>query len=407
VADAGESIARVSTSERRTAVLVLVGLVLLSFNLRPTAVSVGPVLAEVRDTFSMSGATAGLLTSLPVIAFAVFGALAPAAAHVVGIHRVTLLAILAAITGLLGRVLTDQETVFLLLSLVALGGMAMANVLLPSLVKLHFPDHIGRVTAIYTTALSVGLTAALVLTVPISDAFGGWRWGLGAWAVLAVLAAAPWLSLIAHDRHLETAPRSIRYGDVARTPLGLAMALFFGLQSLQAYVIFGWFAQLWRDSGYSATVAGLLAGVIAGMSIPLSLWLPNVLARSADPRRLMLTVIAAYPVGYVGLMVAPHALAPLWAVIVGVGTVTFPLILTLIGLRARTPQGTAALSAFTQSTGYLVAAIGPFLIGVLHDASDGWNLPLLVLLLLALPLFALAAYVARPMYVEDQLRSRS
>ena len=396
-----------STSERRTAVLVLVGLVLLSFNLRPTAVSVGPVLAEVRDTFSMSGATAGLLTSLPVIAFAVFGALAPAAAHVVGIHRVTLLAILAAITGLLGRVLTDQETVFLLLSLVALGGMAMANVLLPSLVKLHFPDHIGRVTAIYTTALSVGLTAALVLTVPISDAFGGWRWGLGAWAVLAVLAAAPWLSLIAHDRHLETAPRSIRYRDVARTPLGLAMALFFGLQSLQAYVIFGWFAQLWRDSGYSATVAGLLAGVIAGMSIPLSLWLPNVLARSADPRRLMLTVIAAYPVGYVGLMVAPHALAPLWAVIVGVGTVTFPLILTLIGLRARTPQGTAALSAFTQSTGYLVAAIGPFLIGVLHDASDGWNLPLLVLLLLALPLFALAAYVARPMYVEDQLRSRS
>ena len=407
MADAGESIARVSTSERRTAVLVLVGLVLLSFNLRPTAVSVGPVLAEVRDTFSMSGATAGLLTSLPVIAFAVFGALAPAAAHVVGIHRVTLLAILAAITGLLGRVLTDQETVFLLLSLVALGGMAMANVLLPSLVKLHFPDHIGRVTAIYTTALSVGLTAALVLTVPISDAFGGWRWGLGAWAVLAVLAAAPWLSLIAHDRHLETAPRSIRYGDVARTPLGLAMALFFGLQSLQAYVIFGWFAQLWRDSGYSATVAGLLAGVIAGMSIPLSLWLPNVLARSADPRRLMLTVIAAYPVGYVGLMVAPHALAPLWAVIVGVGTVTFPLILTLIGLRARTPQGTAALSAFTQSTGYLGAAIGPFLIGVLHDASDGWNLPLLVLLLLALPLLALAAYVARPMYVEDQLRSRS
>lgn len=396
-----------STSARRTAALVLVGLVLLSFNLRPTAISVGPVLAEVRDAFSMSGATAGLLTSLPVIAFAAFGALAPAAAHRIGIHRVTLLAILAAIAGLVGRVLTRQETVFLLLSLVALAGMAMANVLLPSLVKLHFPDRIGRVTAIYTTALSVGLTSALVLTVPIADAFGGWRSGLGAWAVLAVLAAIPWLSLIAHDRHLETTPRSIRFVDVARTPLGLAMALFFGLQSLQAYVIFGWFPQLWRDSGYSATVAGLLAGVVAGMSIPLSLWLPNVLARSEDPRRLMLTVIAAYPVGYIGLMVAPYALAPVWAVVLGVAAATFPLILTLIGLRARTPEGTAALSAFTQSTGYLVAAIGPFLIGVVHDASGGWNLPLLILLLLALPLFALAAYVARPMYVEDQLRAGS
>lgn len=395
-----------STSARRTAALVLVGLVLLSFNLRPTAVSVGPVLAEVRDAFSMSGATAGLLTSLPVISFAAFGALAPAAAHRIGIHRVTLLAILAAIAGLAGRVLTHQQTVFLLLSLVALGGMAMANVLLPSLVKLHFPDRIGRVTAIYTTALSIGLTSALVLTVPIAHAFGGWRSGLGAWAILAVLAAVPWLSLIAHDRHLDTAPRSIRFVDVARTPLGVAMALFFGLQSLQAYVVFGWFAQLWRDSGYSATVAGLLAGIVAGMSIPLSLWLPNVLARSEDPRRLMFTVIAAYPVGYIGLMVAPYALAPLWAVVIGVAAATFPLILTLIGLRARTPEGTAALSAFTQSTGYLVAAIGPFLIGVVHDASGGWNLPLLILLLLALPLFALAAYVARTMYVEDQLRAR-
>ncbi|MDI6910232.1 MFS transporter [Nocardioides sp.] len=396
-----------STSARRTAALVLVGLVLLSFNLRPAAISVGPVLAEVRDAFEMSGATAGLLTSLPVIAFAVFGALAPAAAHRIGIHRVTLLALLAAIAGLVGRVLTHQEGVFLLLSLVALAGMAMANVLLPSLVKLHFPDRIGRVTAIYTTALSIGLTSALVLTVPISAAFGGWRSGLGAWAILAVLAAMPWLSLIAHDRHLETAPRSIRFVDVARTPLGVAMALFFGLQSLQAYVIFGWFPQLWRDSGYSATVAGLLAGVVAGMSIPLSLWLPNVLARSEDPRRLMLTVIAAYPVGYLGLMVAPYALAPVWAVVLGVAAATFPLILTLIGLRARTPEGTAALSAFTQSTGYLVAAIGPFLIGVVHDASGGWNLPLLILLLLALPLFALATYMSRPRYVEDQLRASS
>lgn len=396
---------RVSSSARRTSALVLVGLVVLSFNLRPTAVSVGPVLAEVRDSFSMSGPAAGLLTSLPVIAFAVFGALAPTAARAIGVHRVTLTAIGASIAGLAGRAATDSETVFLLLSLLALGGMAMANVLLPSLVKLHFPDRIGQVTAIYTTALAIGLTAALVLTVPISHAFDSWRAGLGAWAALAVLAAVPWISLIAHDRHLERTPSTITFAAVARTPLGLAMALFFGLQSLQAYAIFGWFAQLWRDSGYSAGVAGLLAGVVAGTSIPLSLWLPNVLARSADPRRVLFAVIAAYPVGYAGLMVAPQSLAPLWAVLVGIGTVTFPLILTLVGLRARSAEGTAALSAFTQSVGYLVAAIGPFLVGVVHDASGGWNLPLLMLLVLALPLFALAAYVGRVRYVEDQLHA--
>ena len=164
----------------------------------------------------------------------------------------------------------------------------------------------------------------------------------------------------------------MRYRDVARTRLGQAMALFFGLQSLQAYAIFGWFAQLWRDSGYSATAAGALAGLVAGTSIPLSLWLPNVLARTPDSRRVLFPVIAAYPVGYVGLMVAPYSLAPLWAVIVGVGTVTFPLILTLVGLRAHTPEGTAALSAFTQSTGYLIAAAGPFAVGLLHGVTGGW-----------------------------------
>jgi CP family cyanate transporter-like MFS transporter len=382
---------------------VLVGLVLLSFNLRPAAVSVGPVLAEVRDALSMSPAAVGLLTSLPVIAFAVFGALAPAAARRIGIHRVTLLATLAAIAGLLGRALIHSAALFLAFSLLALIGMAMANVLLPSLVKLHFPDRIGRVTAIYSTALATGLTAALVLTVPISEATGGWRAGLGAWAALAFVAAVPWLALIAHDRNLERAPRSITYRDVARTPLGLAMAAFFGLQSLQAYVVFGWFAQLWRDSGYSATVAGLLAGLLAGTAIPLSLWLPGVLARSRDPRRVLYAVLVCYPVGYAGLMIAPHSLAVVWALTVGIGTVTFPLILTLIGLRSRTPQGTAALSAFTQSTGYLIAAAGPFTIGVVRSATGGWTLPLLVLVVLALPLFPLAAYVSRPTPVEDQL----
>ena len=398
-----ETMPRVSTRARRTTSLVLVGIVLLAVNLRPAAVSVGPVLTEIRDAFSMGGPAAGLLTSLPVIAFAVFGAMAPAAAHLIGLHRVTLFALVAVVVGLGGRALAGTEAVFLLLSMVALAGMAMANVLLPSLVKLHFPDRIGRVTAIYTTALTIGLTASLMLTVPIADALGGWRWGLGAWALVAAVAAIPWLGLVAHDRHLERTPRTISFRDVSRTPLGLAMAAFFGLQSLQAYAIFGWFAQLWRDSGYSAGTAGVLAGVLAGTGIPLALWLPNVLVRTAHPKRLLFTVLATYPVGYVGLMVAPYSLALLWAVVVGIGTVTFPLILTLIGLRAKTPEGTAALSAFTQSAGYLLAIAGPFLVGVVHDATGGWTLPLAMILLLALPLFPLAAYVTRPLSVEDQL----
>jgi CP family cyanate transporter-like MFS transporter len=386
---------------------VLVGLVLLSLNLRPAAVSVGPVLTEVRDALGMSAPVAGLLTSLPVVAFAVFGALAPAAARRIGPHRVTLAGLVAVAVGLLGRSLVGHQAAFLALSLLALGGMAMANVLLPSLVKRHFPDRIGTMTAVYTTALALGLTTSLVLTVPIAEAFGSWRTGLGAWAVLAGLAVLPWLGLARHDAPdpdaVPSPNRAVRFGDVARTRLGLAMATFFGLQSLQAYAVFGWFATLWRDAGFSPAAAGALVAVVAGISVPLSAWVPRLVARPGNQRAVMFTVMLLYPVAYLGLVVAPHSLAVLWALLLGAATTTFPMILTLIGLRAATPEGTAALSSFTQSTGYLLAAIGPFGVGVLHDASGGWTVPLLALAILVVPMLALGAYVSRPAAVEDQL----
>jgi len=377
--------------------------VLLSLNLRPAAVSVGPVLDELRDGLGMGPAGAGLLTSLPVLAFAVFGALAPKAAARLGPHRVTLLALLAVVLGLGGRSVVHHESAFLLLSVVAVAGMAMANVLIPSLVRLHFPDRIGLMTAVYTTSLAVGLTAAFLLTVPVSDAFGSWRYGLGAWAVLAAVAALPWVALVRHDEALEAPARDVGFGDIARTRLGWAMTFFFGLQSLMAYVAFGWFATLWRDAGFGAGTASALVGIVAGMSIPLSLYLPQAVARPGDQRWVLVLVMACYPVAYVGLLVAPHALAVLWAVVLGAALTTFPIVLTYIGLRTRTAGATAALSGWTQSTGYLLAVVGPFGIGVLHEATDGWTVPLLVLLALSVPLFLVGLYVGRPAHIEDQL----
>ena len=384
--------------------LVVLGIVVLAFNLRPAAVSVGPVLGDISDGLHMTAAETGLLTSLPVLAFAVFGALAPRLARLIGLHRLTLVALLCVVGGLAGRASVTSAPVFLLLSLLALAGMATANVLLPSLVKLHFPDRVGLMTSIYSTALAIGLTSASVLTVPISEARDGWRSGLMVWSVTALIAALPWLLLVAHDRKPEEVEGRVGLLDVARTRLGWMMALFFGLQSLQAYSIFGWFAQLYRDAGFSAHTAGLLLGVITGVSIPLSFVIPALVVRSTNQSMLICAVMACYPIGYLGLAVAPHSGALAWAVLVGVGTTTFPLILTLIGLRAHTSAGTAALSGFTQSTGYLIAGIGPFAVGLLHDGSGGWTVPLIVLLVLLVPQLFVGLAVARPAYIEDELR---
>ena len=388
-------------------VLVVVGIVVLAFNLRPAAVSVGPVLRELSSDLAMSATVAGVLTTLPVLAFAGFGALAPGLARGAGVHRVTLLALVAVVLGLGLRAVTSSVPVFLLLSLVALAGMATANVLLPSLVKLHFPRRVGLLTSLYTTAMAVGLTSASALTVPLGESLGSWRWGLGTWALTALVAALPWVGLLRHDRRPEVAPATVTLREVARTRLGWSMAAFFGLQSLQAYAIFGWFAQVYRDAGFSAGTAGLLLGVITAVSIPLSLWLPSLCGRMPDQTLLIVALMACYPAGYLGLLLAPVAGAWLWAVLVGVGTTVFPVVLTLIGLRSRTPAGTAALSGFTQSVGYLVAAVGPFGVGVLYDVTGGWTIPLTTLTALTVPQLVAGLLVARPVHIEDQLPQAS
>ncbi|RLV50108.1 MFS transporter [Nocardioides mangrovicus] len=364
------------------------------------------MLGEIRDGLGMSDTEAGVLTSLPVIAFAMFGALAPRLAGWVGPHRLATVALVGVVVGLFGRSRVHDVASFLALSLLALAGMATANVVLPSLVKLHFPRRVGQMTAVYSTSLAVGLTAASVLTVPISQATGTWRDGLAAWSVFALVALVPWLALSRHDSTSEvetSAGERIGLAQVARTRVGVLLALAFGLQSLLAYSIFGWFAEVYRDAGFSPSTAGLLLGVITGTSIPLSSFIPALAGRLGDVTLIVWVLVLCYPVGFVGLILAPHALGWLWAVVIGVATCTFPLVLTLIGLRARTPAGTAALSGFSQSVGYLIAALGPFGFGLLHDLSGGWTVPILGLAVVVAPMLLATLGVAKPVFVEDQL----
>jgi CP family cyanate transporter-like MFS transporter len=401
------------TASRWRQGLVLVGIIVLAFNLRPAAVSVGPLLDEITGGLGMSGTQSALLTSLPVLSFAVIGVFAPRVGRRFGLHRSVFVALLMVVVGLFARAHVGGVASFLLLSFVALAGMAAANVLLPSLVKLHFPERVGQVTALYSTSLAVGITVASTLSVPIAerhhvDGAIDWRRGLVTWALTAAIAAVPWVGLLGRERRPPDAESSValRFTDVAGTRIGRAMAAFFGLQSLQAYAIFGWFADIFRDSGYSAHTAGLLLGVVTGIAIPLSWVIPQLTARLGDPRRLLGALMVCYLLGYGGMLLAPHGGAWVCALLVGAGTTTFPMALTLIGLRARTPAGTAALSGFTQSVGYLIAFVGPFGVGVLHDATGGWGVPVLALLVLCVPQYVAGLLVCRPRYLEDELPGR-
>ena len=388
---------------RRTTWLVLVALVLTGLTMRVAVTSVGAELDDLRHGLHASSGVAGVLTTLPVIAFASMGFLAPALAHRLGDHRLVAIALTAATVGLGLRAVATDIWLFAALSLLALAGGAIANVLMPTLVKRHFPDRIGTLTAVYTTCLAIGTTSAAGLTVPVADAAGGWRFGIGCWAILTAIAVLPWLpTLRSDDPTDEDRPDRLPVGRIARTRLGWALALMFGTQSFQAYVTFGWFANFFRHNQVSAAEAGLLVAFFAALSIPISMVIPAIAVRGQ--RGLVAFLTSCSAVSYLGMLFAPVGGAWLWMLLGGIGSGIFPLTLTMIGLRSVQVPVTAALSAFTQGIGYLIAGTGPLLVGLLLDVTgEDWTWPLILLLVASVLAFASGWYAARPRHVEDEL----
>lgn len=386
---------------------MIVAVVLAAFNLRTAVTSVGPLLDELRTSIGLSSTLAGVLTTLPVISFAALGALTPRLAHRIGEQRALTLALALMTLGLALRALVSSPWLFLLLSVVALAGGAMGNVLLPVIIKQHFPRRIGPMTAAYTTSMAVGTTLAAAVTVPLASLGTGvnWRVGLGLWAIISAIAATAWLLRLGRPSAVavSAADRPPRI-SVRRSRTAWALAVFFGSQSLQAYVAFGWFALYFQErAGASATQAGLLVGLLAGLTIPISIVIPSLAVRRPSQRSLVVVLVALYLVAYVGMLTAPRAGMWAWAVLAGAASGSFPLALTMIGLRTRTVAGTSALSAFAQSVGYLLAGAGPLLVGVLHGATGGWTWPF-VLLFADIAVIAVPGwYVAQPRYLEDDL----
>ncbi|MFG1603306.1 CynX/NimT family MFS transporter [Actinoplanes sp. NPDC049265] len=375
------------TRARSGGVVAVVAILLAAVNLRLAVTSVGPVLAEIRDGLGMSGTVAGLLTSLPVVCFALFGFTAPRLARRFGAAAVVAAGLVVLALGLTIRPYAGSPPLFILLSGVALAGIAVVNVLLPMIVKERFAGRAGVLTGLYSLSLNLGAAAAAGATVPLTGALGDdWRLGLAAWAVVAVLAVPPWLAL---SRDHTPAPPTGRAAPpplrVVREPVAWALAVYFGMQSTSAYVMIGWLPQIYRDAGISASTAGVLFAVTSFLGVPLGFLVTTYAGRVRSQSLIALGLGVAGIFGYGGLWLDPAAAPWLWAVLLGVANCAFPLVLTMITLRGRTPASVVRLSAFGQGIGYLIAIPGPILVGVLHDASGGWRVPLALMVALTIP----------------------
>ncbi|WP_329194149.1 MULTISPECIES: CynX/NimT family MFS transporter [unclassified Streptomyces] len=387
--------------------VLIAGIVIAALNLRPAITSLGALFEETRTGLGMSGTVAGLITSVPALCFAVFGVTAPRLSRRFGPAAVVCAGMAAVAAGLLIRPFATDAAGFLAASALSLAGIALTNVLLPVIIKRWFPDRVGTMTGVYSMALAAGTSLAAASTVPLTSALGGsWRTGLLVWAFLAVAAVLPWLPIAAAGRRARGAAPAGAAADtgprVVRSRTAWALACYFGLQATGAYVTMGWLAQIFRDSGVSASTAGVLLAVTMFMGVPLAFVIPRLAGRMRHQGPIAVTLGLFGFLGYAGLWLAPAAGAWAWALLLGVSNCAFPLVITMIGLRAKSPAGVVKLSAFAQSAGYLISLPGPLLIGALYQHSGGWDLPLALMAGLLVPQIVLGVLAGRDRTIEDE-----
>ena len=354
--------------------LLLAGLLLVAVNMRPALAVISPVLGQIRIGLHISGATAALLTALPVACFGVVAPVGPALARRLGLERALTAALVLLLVGMLLRLGPDLAT--LLAGTVVLGGgIAVANVLLPALVKRDFPNRVGPVTGMYSTAINLAAATAAGTVVPLAAAVGhGWRGGLAAWVIPVIPALAVLVTLA---RPAPAAPSTtgnrLTMRGLARHKRARQVIAFTAAQSVIYYSVLSWLPSIYISHGMSAAAAGLLLSATTLVSAPIALILPTLAARRTDQRGYVVVIACCAGAGLLGVLAAPTSAPYLWAVLLGIGIGgAFPLALTLFVLRTRDATETARLSTGAQTVAYLIAAAGPVALGVLHDATGSW-----------------------------------
>jgi MFS transporter, CP family, cyanate transporter len=389
---------------RAATVLLAGGVILLALNLRPLVVAVGPMLGVIRADTGMSATVAGLLTTLPVLCFGLFAPLAPRLARRGGVEPALLVTISMIVAGAALRLAPPLAA--LLLGTVLLGaGIAMANVLIPSVIKRDFPDRVGLMTGLYTTMLCVGPAAAAGLTVPIARATGlGWRPALALWGLLAVAALLVWLPQVRRHTRLRAAEAGAAAHPVRglwRNRLAWTVTVYMGLQSLTFYSIVAWLPTRLADAGMSSELAGATLSVSSLVSMAGALGAPALIARGLRPGLLAAGGAGVYAVALVGFLVAPLRGAYLWAALLGIGQgLAISLAVLFIVHRSPDNRHAAQLSSMAQCFGYVLAAAGPFVLGAVHQLSGGWAAPLLLLTATLLPQALAGIGAARDRHVS-------
>ncbi len=370
----------------RPAVWLMLGIVLVALNLRPSMAAVGPLLSAIRGDIPLSFSLASLLTMLPVMAMGLAMFFGIGISQRLGERRTVVLSLLIIGLATLSRLFLDSAAQLIVSAVLAGVGIALIQALMPALIKSRFPDNVALCMGLYVTSIMGGAALAASFAPRVLLDTGSWRAGLAIWAVLALLALLFWL-LQSNDTAPVTATKAKKETFFTHSRAWL-LAIFFGLGTASYTCVLAWLAPYYVENGWSEQNAGLLLGFLTAMEVISGLVVPAIANRSRDRRRVLGALLVLIIGGFCGLILSPQHLSLLWPCLLGLGIGgLFPMSLIVSLDHLDNPQRAGGLTAFVQGIGYLIAGLSPLLAGMIRDRLGSfewawWSLTAIMVLML-------------------------
>ncbi|MGJ5702410.1 CynX/NimT family MFS transporter [Staphylococcus equorum] len=388
---------------------VIIAIVFIASTLRAPLTSVGPVIEEIKQVMEIDNSVAGILTTIPLIIFAIVSPLVSKVTSRLTMSRTIFYSTILLIVALFLRIAGDFN-LFIIGTLLLGIAIAFGNVVLPSYVKWYFPMQIGLATGIYSGTMNFTAGLGGGLSFPLSEISPiGFRLSLSFWIIFGVIALLLWIPKARTGAKLEQATvdqsklKTSKKVNIVKSKLAWMVALTMGFQSMVFYTMVAWVPSILIDRGLEPTTAGYLLMLNQFSQVPMTFIFPIVASKLKDQRILVVIITILFLIGFSLFFTQSLVLLIIGIVIAGLAMgACFSLCMTFFSIRANTSEGSISLSGFGQSVGYLIAAIGPFLIGYLYDATGSWNSGVVALIIMSILIFIFGYPAAKNKVVEDE-----
>lgn len=368
-------------------VLLIIAIVFVAFNLRSPITGVGSLISIIKLQLNLSGSAAGIITTIPLITFAVVSPFVNKLSQKYGSGHLMFYALISMAIGILIRSFTGVVGLFVGTAIIGVG-IAVGNVMIPSIIKSEFPLRIEMMTGIFTTSMYIFAGISSGISVPLSENMGlGWKNALVIWILLVVVTMLIWLS----QWNLQLKSKNESKGgssekNMYKSSIAWCVALYMGIQSFLYYCFVAWLPTILQAKGISVEVGGYYASFYQIIGIPASFIVPLLASRGKSQRLVTGIVSCIYAVSVFMFLIANNTILIIGSVLLcGLCSgACISLAMSFIGLRSKGAEEAAKLSGMAQSLGYTLAAIGPFIIGGIFDLVHSWSIPLAVLIIMTI-----------------------